>query len=153
MALVTITGYPSSGKSRRASQLKTHLQDRIQDPNFTGPKYKVRIISDDELNLDRNVYSGMIVWTSICYMWESTTLYLTDSRSEKPARGALFTTMQRQMSQDTILIIDSLNYIKGFRYQMYCAARELKLRVCTVSAPGFLIHSLLSTYYMIIQPK
>lgn len=61
MALVTITGYPSSGKSRRASQLKTHLEDRIQDPNFTGPKYKVRIISDDELNLDRNVYSGMIV--------------------------------------------------------------------------------------------
>lgn len=55
-----------------------------------------------------------------------------DSRSEKPARGALFTAMQRQMSQDTILIIDGMNYIKGFRYQMYCAARELKLRVCTV---------------------
>jgi protein KTI12 len=55
-----------------------------------------------------------------------------DSRSEKPARGALFTSVQRQMSQDTILIVDALNYIKGFRYQMYCAARELKLRVCTV---------------------
>ncbi|KAK7692458.1 hypothetical protein QCA50_004083 [Cerrena zonata] len=112
MALVTITGYPSSGKSRRALQLKTHLESRLQDPNYAGPKLKVQIISDDELNLDRNVYS--------------------DSRSEKPARGALFTAMQRQMSQDTILIIDSLNYIKGFRYQMYCAARELKLRVCTI---------------------
>lgn len=55
-----------------------------------------------------------------------------DSRAEKPARGALFTAMQRQMSQDTILIVDAMNYIKGFRYQMYCAARELKLRVCTV---------------------
>jgi protein KTI12 len=55
-----------------------------------------------------------------------------ESQSEKPARAALFTAMQRQMGQDTILIIDSLNYIKGFRYQMYCAARELKLRVCTV---------------------
>jgi protein KTI12 len=41
--------------------------------------------------------------------------------------------MQRQMASDTILIVDSLNYIKGFRYQMYCAAREMKLRVCTVS--------------------
>jgi len=57
----------------------------------------------------------------------------TDSRSEKPARGTLFSAMQRQMGQDTILIIDSLNYIKGFRYQMYCAAREMKVRVCTVS--------------------
>jgi len=40
--------------------------------------------------------------------------------------------MQRQMGQDKILIVDAMNYIKGFRYQMYCAARELKLRVCTV---------------------
>jgi protein KTI12 len=36
------------------------------------------------------------------------------------------------MAVDTILIVDSLNYIKGFRYQIYCAARELKLRTCTV---------------------
>ena len=57
----------------------------------------------------------------------------TDSRSEKPARGSLFSAMQRQMGPDTILIMDSLNYIKGFRYQMYCAAREMKIRVCTVS--------------------
>lgn len=51
---------------------------------------------------------------------------------EKPARGALFSAVQRQLSRDSILIVDSLNYIKGFRYQMYCAAREMKLRTCTV---------------------
>jgi protein KTI12 len=44
--------------------------------------------------------------------------------------------MQRQMGQDSILIVDALNYIKGFRYQLYCAAREFKLRVCTV---GFVL--------------
>jgi Chromatin associated protein KTI12 len=55
-----------------------------------------------------------------------------DSHSEKPARAALFAAMQRQMGRDTILIVDALNYIKGFRYQLYCAAREFKLRVCTV---------------------
>lgn len=55
-----------------------------------------------------------------------------DSRSEKPARGALFTALQRHLSNDHIVIVDSLNYIKGFRYQMYCAAREAKIRVCTV---------------------
>lgn len=57
---------------------------------------------------------------------------MLDSKSEKLARGAIFTAVQRQMGQDTILIVDALNYIKGFRYQMYCAAREHKLRVCTV---------------------
>jgi protein KTI12 len=55
-----------------------------------------------------------------------------DSRSEKLARATLFAAVQRHISRDTILIIDSLNYIKGFRYQLYCAAREFKLRVCTV---------------------
>jgi len=58
-----------------------------------------------------------------------------DSRSEKPARGALFTAFQRHLGSDRIVIVDSLNYIKGFRYQMYCAAREAKVRVCTVRAP------------------
>lgn len=47
------------------------------------------------------------------------------------------------MGQDTILIVDSLNYIKGFRYQMYCAAREMKIRVCTVSvSPSSSVRSL-----------
>lgn len=55
-----------------------------------------------------------------------------DSRSEKPARGVLFTALQRHLGNDRIVLVDALNYIKGFRYQMYCAAREAKVRVCTV---------------------
>jgi hypothetical protein len=39
----------------------------------------------------------------------------------------------RHLGPDTIVICDSPNYIKGFRYQMYCAAREAHARVCTVS--------------------
>ncbi|KAF7970384.1 hypothetical protein HWV62_24245 [Athelia sp. TMB] len=112
MALITISGYPCSGKTRRAQQIKSQLEQRLADPTYEGPKLKVCIVSDDTLSLGRNAYD--------------------DSKSEKPARGALLTATQRQMGQGTILIVDALNYIKGFRYQMYCAAREHKLRVCTV---------------------
>ncbi|KAI0745976.1 chromatin associated protein KTI12 [Earliella scabrosa] len=112
MALITISGYPCSGKSQRAEQLRAHLEAKLQDPSYEGPQLKVVVISDDTLNISRSVYN--------------------DGRAEKPARASLFTAMQRQMDQDTILIVDSMNYIKGFRYQMYCAAREHKLRVCTV---------------------
>ncbi|THH04705.1 hypothetical protein EW146_g10111 [Bondarzewia mesenterica] len=112
MALITISGYPCSGKTKRADQVKAGLEERLKDPSYEGPSLKVVVLSDDVLNVDRSSYD--------------------DSRSEKSARGALFTAMQRQMGQDTILILDGMNYIKGFRYQMYCAARELKLRVCTV---------------------
>lgn len=110
MALVTISGFPSSGKTRRAEQIRLSVQQFIQ--SYPGPLSKVVLLSDDTLNLNRSSYD--------------------DSQSEKTARGTLFTAIQRQMSPDTILIIDALNYIKGFRYQIYCAAREMKLRVCTV---------------------
>ncbi|EKM54184.1 uncharacterized protein PHACADRAFT_122997 [Phanerochaete carnosa HHB-10118-sp] len=112
MALVTISGYPCSGKTRRAERIKIALEHRLQDTSYAGPQLRVVIVSDDTLGISRDAYQ--------------------DTRSEKPARGALFTAMQRAMDRDTILIIDAMNYIKGFRYQMYCAARELKLRVCTV---------------------
>ncbi|KAF5370832.1 hypothetical protein D9758_001840 [Tetrapyrgos nigripes] len=103
MALVTFTGYPASAKSTRAAQLHTYLAAKHNN---------VQLLSDHSLNISRNVYS--------------------DSREEKAARGTLFAAMQRLMSPNTILIVDAPNYIKGFRYQMYCAARELKLRVCTI---------------------
>jgi len=113
MALITFSGYPSSGKTRRAIQLKDHLDRRLADPSYSSlGGQKVVVLSDDSLNIDRSSYN--------------------ESRLEKPARAALFAAVQRQMGQDTILIVDSLNYIKGFRYQLYCAAREFKLRVCTV---------------------
>jgi tRNA uridine 5-carbamoylmethylation protein Kti12 len=57
------------------------------------------------------------------------------SQGEKPGRANLFSNLTRNLSQETIVICDSLNYIKGFRYQMYCAARESSARVCTVSLP------------------
>ncbi|KAF4598307.1 hypothetical protein EYR38_006703 [Pleurotus pulmonarius] len=112
MAFITISGFPSSGKSTRTHQIKAHLEAKIKNPEYSGPLKQVIVLSDDSLGISRTAYD--------------------DSRAEKPARGTLFTTLQRQMNTDTVLIVDSLNYIKGFRYQMYCAAREMKLRMCTV---------------------
>lgn len=59
MALITITGYPSSGKSRRAQQLKEYLESRLVDPEYHGPTVKVIVLSDDSLNLARSVYDGI----------------------------------------------------------------------------------------------
>ncbi|KAJ6593818.1 chromatin associated protein KTI12 [Mycena capillaripes] len=106
MALVTFSGYPASGKSTRAAQLFAQLALIL--PSHLS----VVTVSDESLNIPPSAYD--------------------DSRSEKPARGALFTAIQRLMAQDKVLIVDAPNYIKGFRYQLYCAAREMKLRVCTV---------------------
>ncbi|KAJ3827995.1 chromatin associated protein KTI12 [Lentinula raphanica] len=108
MSLITITGYPASGKSSRARELHTFLQQKA------GDSKQVILLSENSHSLDikRSAYDN--------------------SAAEKQARGALLTTIIRLISPNTILIIDAPNYIKGFRYQIYCAAREVKARVATV---------------------
>lgn len=58
MALITITGYPCSGKSKRAQQLKEYLESKLANPEYGGPTLKVVVLSDDNLNLSRGVYDG-----------------------------------------------------------------------------------------------
>ena len=72
------------------------------------------------------------------YHWDSQRVRIdqhdsVDSTAEKAGRASLFGAVMRSLGPDTITICDNLNYIKGFRYQMYCAARESHARVCTVS--------------------
>lgn len=58
MALITITGYPCSGKSKRAQQLKEYLESKLANPEYEGPALTVVVLSDDHLNLSRGVYDG-----------------------------------------------------------------------------------------------
>lgn len=77
--------------------------------------------------------SILLIWRTSSSSEGETDVELTpDSRSEKPARAALFTAATRSLTPSTITILDSANYIKGFRYQLYCAAREAGVRVTTV---------------------
>ncbi|KAF8348071.1 chromatin associated protein KTI12 [Amanita rubescens] len=110
MALITVTGFPCSGKSTRANQLKTYFEYKVS--TYEGPLRRVLVLSDDTLNIERAVYD--------------------DSRTEKGSRASLFSAVQRHLADNTILILDGMNYIKGFRYQLHCALREAKLRSCTL---------------------
>jgi protein KTI12 len=44
--------------------------------------------------------------------------------------------VQRSLAKEAIVIVDAMNYIKGSRYQMYCEAREVGVRTCTVRSGG-----------------
>ncbi|CAD6583746.1 MAG: hypothetical protein TREMPRED_003644 [Tremellales sp. Tagirdzhanova-0007] len=112
MALVTIVGYPCSGKSTRAVQLVSAVEKHLSDATYTGPRFRVVIVDDESNHIPRSVYD--------------------DSTAEKAGRASLFGAVMRSLGPDTITICDNLNYIKGFRYQMYCAARESHARVCTI---------------------
>lgn len=58
MALITISGYPCSGKSTRAIQLKDAFEEQLADPSYDGPVKKVVVVSDDLLSLTRQAYDG-----------------------------------------------------------------------------------------------
>ena len=40
--------------------------------------------------------------------------------------------MDHALDAHTVVVLDSLNYIKGFRYQLYCAARTESTQHCVV---------------------
>ncbi|KAI5054597.1 hypothetical protein GOP47_0029742 [Adiantum capillus-veneris] len=104
MALVVVCGQPCSGKSTAVSWL-------IQALNDTA--ISIKLISEPSLNLDRN--------TSYCGM-----------PAEKNLRGVLRSEVDRSVSKNTIVIIDSLNNIKGYRYELWCIARAAGIRYCVL---------------------
>ncbi|CAK8560816.1 unnamed protein product [Lathyrus sativus] len=107
MALVVICGQPCSGKSKAAVTLAEALR---QSPDL---KHQVRIIDEACFHLDRNqIYANM--------------------PSEKNLRGVLRSEVDRSLSKDTVIIVDSLNSIKGYRYELWCLARAAGIRYCVV---------------------
>ena len=40
--------------------------------------------------------------------------------------------VEKHLDADTVVICDSLNYIKGFRYELFCQARNLKTTLLNV---------------------
>ena len=51
---------------------------------------------------------------------------------EKKARSMLMSSVERLLNKDTVVIADAMNYIKGFRYQLYCVAKSLRTPHCIV---------------------
>lgn len=47
-------------------------------------------------------------------------------------RGKIKFEVEKNLMEGVVVIADSLNYIKGYRYQMFCIAREQKSTYCVV---------------------
>ncbi|KAF1343727.1 chromatin associated protein KTI12 [Delphinella strobiligena] len=113
MPLILISGYPSSGKTYRSKQLVDFFNQKISssdDPRIT--KLKVFHHNDQNLGLDRNAYAA--------------------ARSEKDARATFSSAIKRDLTRNAIVVADGMNYIKGFRYQLYCEAKAQTTPSCVV---------------------
>ncbi|KAJ8003276.1 hypothetical protein DPEC_G00167740 [Dallia pectoralis] len=104
MPLIVMCGYPCSGKTRRAEQLKEYWEHYEK---------RVHIIGDGTIGIQKNaVYA--------------------DSQNEKHVRGSLRAEVERRVNKEHIVILDSLNYIKGYRYELFCLIKHTQTPHCLV---------------------
>lgn len=115
MPLITFTGLPCSGKTKWAKELISELEKRVQaaqESKGPGHNYKVVYHSDETLGLSHDSYR--------------------ESVTEKSSRGAQMSAVKRDLSRTSFVILDSLSYIKGFRYQLFCEAKGVVTPHCVI---------------------
>lgn len=104
MPLILFTGFPCSGKTTKAKELINLLQKKIDsDPSLS--KYNIIYHNDESLGIQHNDYIS--------------------SQDERSLRSKITSVVKRDLSKFNIVVIDSLNYIKGFRYQLHCEVKNL----------------------------
>jgi protein KTI12 len=80
----------------------------------------LHLISDDSLSISRSVYDLSTVPVHA----------RSANASEKNARAAIYGAVKRVLSDKDIVILDGLNYIKGWRYQLHCEAKAVRTPSC-----------------------
>lgn len=57
---------------------------------------------------------------------------IADATTEKLFRASLQSSTERLLSKNSITVLDSINGIKGVRYQLYCSAKSIPTQYCVV---------------------
>lgn len=103
-----MSGIPCSGKTTRSLELKKYFEDL---------GIEVIIVNENE----QIKKSG----------FEKNTFY-ADSNKEKHIRSLLKSEVLRYIKPTNVVILDALNYIKGYRYEIFCGTKANKCNQCTV---------------------
>lgn len=103
MPLIVIVGGPSSGKSARAQEIKDFFE--------TSKEKTVHIVSENDI-VKNSEFTKNEVYES--------------SQREKMVRGELKSNSLRKLNKNDLVIVDGGNYIKGYRYEIYCATKAAR---------------------------
>ncbi|KAF6203847.1 hypothetical protein GE061_002182 [Apolygus lucorum] len=109
MPMILMVGLPSTGKTARAQQLKSFFE--------SDTSTVVNLISENDILKSRNIDKNK---------------FYHDSQKEKEIRGVLKSEALRVLGKDNVVILDAGNYIKGYRYELYCATKNYKTTQLTV---------------------
>nr|CAH7713296.1 unnamed protein product [Callosobruchus chinensis] len=110
MPFILISGIPCSGKTTRATELKQYFEEQGKEVHVVSEYEQIR-----KAGFDKNSFYA-------------------DSNKEKHIRGLLKSEVMKLISANNVVILDALNYIKGYRYELFCATKANKCNQCTVHA-------------------
>lgn len=116
MLFVVVCGFPASGKSTFSDEL-----GRL----YRGSGLKVEMIRDG------SVHASSVPAAASTPVLSRAALY-EDSTAEKSTRARLKAAAQRALAPNTAVVVDSLNYIKGYRYELFCEAKAASARYVVV---------------------
>uniref|UniRef100_A0A915BMH5 Protein KTI12 homolog n=2 Tax=Parascaris univalens TaxID=6257 RepID=A0A915BMH5_PARUN len=105
MPLLLLSGGPSSGKTTIAERIVEYSKSR-------GFHAVERIADECNGNFSRNIYNN--------------------SKKEREQRDFLRSAVERRLIKDRLIICDSLNYIKGFRYELFCVGKLIQTTFAVV---------------------
>ncbi|KAF7257937.1 hypothetical protein EG68_04652, partial [Paragonimus skrjabini miyazakii] len=121
MPLILTCGYPCSGKSSVVDRLVKSLQSNL-------PGFEFLVIPEPPM-------SAMCINSDVLVVDPRAEIY-TDSKKERELRGQHKSEVERALTASCpsgdrswnriVVIMDAPNYIKGYRYEMYCLAKSLK---------------------------
>ncbi|XP_037931430.1 protein KTI12 homolog, partial [Teleopsis dalmanni] len=106
--LIVISGLPSSGKSTRSKELYNF---------FLQNRKKVYLVSENEAVPKAGFHKND---------------YFADSQKEKIVRSELKSEVLRLLNKKDVVILDAGNYIKGYRYELFCATKATRGNQCTI---------------------
>lgn len=123
MPLIIVSGYPCTGKTTFSTALSDSL--RAADPNRN-----VVLINEESLHMNKQDYFSGTIGVRCCRRCINS--LITDAAREKLLRQNLKSAVDHVLNSETYVILDSLNYIKGYRYELYCIARSQRTPHCVV---------------------
>lgn len=120
MALVLFCGLPASGKSTAAAQFAKLIAESNRE---------VQIVTDGDDLIGKQALRAE---GSVKPKWQRRAVLYKDSSSEKETRARLRAATERALDGRKIVLCDSLNYIKGYRYELFCVAKTSGTKYCVV---------------------
>jgi len=118
MPLVVFCGHPCSGKTTRANEL-IHFLNKSQIPSkssseadINSQSFDICLLNHETLSLSRSLYRNPLL--------------------EKKLRAEFKSAVERKLTQNRVVVLDYLDSIKGYRYELFCRSKESATKHCVV---------------------